>query len=449
MSLVKSVLQSTPPPADSRFPTSVVNANQRPQAPSPTAVMMMIYIVVVVGQFENIIPGIHHVSFAKIISALAILFALRNRATLAPIRVWSLPPARLTILFMSLVAVSISFSILKHATLGTVIGTGLSVCVGLVLMIKSAINWRSIRYLLFGCVLSALVLCFAAEITRYAGRAGDNGNLDPNDFAFVLDGLLPIVATFALVSRGVKRISYSAASLWVILEILRTESRGGLLGLLSVITLIIVLLPINRRDRILPRPSKAMIAGRIALMMLGGIVVWHLIPHSARVRFETLRHADSGYNANLNNPNGRLAIWLQALPLTLRRPWGWGAGAFNAADGMFGGGNYRAAHNMYLQALIELGVEGLAVFLAVLVSSVRRLKREAFARPDPIELDELERRAFARAMIASFAGFCVAGFFLAELYIQVLWIVVGLSCLVGRSAGASHHKPFGAGTVTS
>ena len=53
--------------------------------------------------------------------------------------------------------------------------------------------------------------------------------------------------------------------------------------------------------------------------------------------------------------------------------------------------------------------------------------------PEPIDQDGLERRAFARAMLASFSGLCVSGFFLAELYSQAVWTMVILSCLVGRS----------------
>ena len=431
-------LYQTPRTAVQDPGTLLTQAKQRIETGGPLAAMMVVYIIVVVGRIQDIVPGIDILPVAKIAAALAIIVALQSRATLAPVSPWSFTPARITFLIMGLVVVSMLFSVLREATFGTIKGTALSVCVGLVLMIKSARGWKDVRRLLLACVLSALVLAFSAEVTRYAGRAGYTHDLDPNDFAFVLDGLLPIAVTFALVSRGFKKLCYMGASLWIVLEILRTQSRGGLLGLLCVTAVMIVLLPGYQRGRLLPRPSKGKMVARVVILVIAGMLAWHVIPEAARARFETLRHPTSGYNTNLNDPTGRFSIWLQTLPLSLRRPWGWGAGAFATADGTYGGGRYKAAHNMYLQSLIELGFLGLGLFLAALISSVRRLGREAFAAPEPDDQDGLERRAFARALLASFAGMCLSGFFLAELYSQALWTMIIFSCLIGRSPATSN-----------
>ena len=434
---MKTVAQTTPRTDAVARQGPAARTKQLIQTAGPVATMMVVYIIVVVGRIQDIVPGLHVLPVAKIVAALAIIVALQNRPTLAPTSIWSLRPAKYTILLMGLVVMSMAFSVLKHATFGTIKGTALSVSVGLVLLIKSARNWKDIRRLLMACVLAGVILAFSAEITSFAGRAGYTHDLDPNDFAFVMDALLPFAVTFALVSRGFKRLCYAGASLWLVLEILHTESRGGLLGLICIVTMLIVFLPGKRRGQLLPMASKTKMAARVMMLSMAAILAWQVIPQSARARFETLRHPDSGYNANLNDPTGRFSIWLQTLPLSLHRPWGWGAGAFNTVDGRYGGGRYKAAHNMYLQALIELGFEGLILFLAALLSSVGRLRREAFARPVPVDPDGLERRAFARAMLASFTGLCVSGFFLAELYSQAIWTLVILSCLVGRSAATS------------
>ena len=419
------------------------------QTAGPVSTMMVVYIAVVVGRIQDIVPGLHILPVAKIVAALAIIVALQNRPTLAPTSIWSLRPAKYTILIMGLVAASMAFSVLKHATFGTITGTALSVSVGLVLLIKSARNWKDVRRLLMACVLAGVILAFSAEITSFAGRAGYTHDLDPNDFAFVMDALLPFAVTFVLVSRGFKRLCYLGSSIWIILEILHTESRGGLLGLVCVIATMIVLLPTKRRGQLLPTAPKATMAARVVTLFMAAILAWHVIPQSARARFETLRHPDSGYNANLNDPTGRFSIWLQTLPLSLQRPWGWGAGAFNTVNGKYGGGRYKAAHNMYLQALIELGIEGLLLFLAALLSSMGRLRREAFAEPEPTDPDGLERRAFARAMLAGFTGLCVSGFFLAELYSQAIWTLIILSCLVGRSVATPNESLAGKKPRTS
>lgn len=418
--------------------TAIAPTKEVPEAPSPLATMMVFYVIVTVGRAQDIIPGFHILPVAKIVAALAIIVAIQNRSTLATVSPWSFTPTRMTLLFMCTVVLSMTFSVWRHATFGTIKGTVLSVCVALVLLIKSVRNWESVRRLLLACVFSALVLALSVDITSLAGgRAGFTHDLDPNDFAFVLDSLLPIAVSFAVLSRGFKRMCFVGACLWITLEILRTQSRGGLLGLAFSLLVVIALLPGYRRGRLLPSPTRGKIAMRLLMVMLIATLAWNALPHSARARFETLRHPTSGYNANLNDPTGRFAIWLQTLPLTLRRPWGWGAGAFNTVDGKYGGGRYKAAHNMYLQALVELGFEGLALFLAALISGVLRLRREAFATPEPTDRIGLERRAFARGLLASFTAMCVSGFFLAELYSQVVWTLVILSCLIGRSRQAS------------
>ena len=436
---VKSVAEATPPafPPARQTPLSARSS----ESAGPMATMMLIYLVVVVGRIADIVPGMHSIPLAKIVALLAIILAATNWSKLPAVSVWSLPPAKFTFLFMLLVTFSMVFSVLRHATLGVITGTVLSVSVGMVLMIKSARNWPAIRRLLLGCVLSALVLAASVEITRRAGRAGSDMDLDPNDFAFVLVGLLPLVLAFASLSRGLKKISFFVAALWVVFEILRTESRGGLLGLLCVVLLMMALAPMRRRGRIVLKASKGTIVARILILVMVGIVAWHAIPDSARTRLATLEHPTNGYNTNLNDPTGRFSIWLQTLPLSLHRPWGWGAGAFVAVDGMYGGGKFKAPHNMYLQALIELGFLGFALFLAAMVSAYTRLKREAFDRAEPADQDAVERRVFARTLIASLSGLCVSGFFLSELYSQAVWAVIILACLVGRSAPRADAAP--------
>ena len=423
--------------AQSQRPGPAASATQPLQSAGALASVMLIYILATVGRIGDITPALYAVPFAKIIAALAIVIALQNRPLLAPTRIWSLTPAKLTLLIMMLATVSILFSVLRHATFNTIKGTGLSVTVGLILMIKSARNWQSVRRLLLGCAFSAVVLAVETEITRHAGRAGYTPDMDPNDFGFVFSGLLPIVVAFAIASRGFKRLCFAGISIWVVLEILLTESRGGLLGLLSVVTVMVVLLPTNRRNHLAARPSKATITARVLLLIIGGVLAWHAIPQAARTRLSSIDSLHHDYNLNLSDPTGRLTIWLQTLPLALRRPWGWGAGAFNTADGKYGGGRYKAAHNMYLQALIELGFLGLALFLAAIVSGLRRLLRESFARPEPTDPEALERRLFARAMVASLTGLCISGFFLAELYSQAFWTLLILTCVVGRAASIS------------
>ncbi len=420
---------------------------ERPQAAGALAVLTFLYIVVVVGRIGDIVPALSAVPLAKIVAAAAIIVALRNRDALARTRVWSLAPARLTVVFMLLATVSMLFSVLHSGTLGVISGTVLSVSIGLVLMIKAARNWSAVRLLLFGCVVSAVVLAIAASVTSYAGRAGDIRSLDPNEFAFVLDGLLPVIVIFAVVSLGTKRLCYVGVAIWVTLTILLTQSRGGLLALLVEVLVLMFVVPVRQRDHLSFERPRTTIAARVLVLAIAGALIWHALPQTTRSRLSTITSLSSDYNANLNG-DSRLAIWTQTLPLALHRPWGYGAGTFDTVNGLFAGGRYRAPHNMFLQALIELGVPGLVLLIAAIVSGVRRLACESRSQteteqPSP---ETTEKRAFARAMVASLLGLCVSGFFLSELYSEAFWTMIALTCLVGREPDVPTHSPTGIST---
>jgi hypothetical protein len=393
--------------------------------------LVMIYIVVTVGRIGDIVPVLSNLPLARIVAALGIFVALRTRSALAPVRLATIGPARMTIWLMILVTVSILFSVLRSATFGVITGTVLAVSIGLFLAVKASRSWRAIRVMLLGNVVAAAWLAGAAMTTTFSHRAGSISSYDPNDFAYVLVGLLPVVVTFGIVSSGVKRMLFFGVSVWMIFAILLTQSRGGLLGLLCIAVLMGILLPVRRAGVLSLQPSIGNMIARILVMCSVAVIIWHWVPTDARERLVTVFALESDYNVS-GDRGGRFAIWTRNMPLFFARPWGYGAGAFGTVDGMYAGGRFRAAHNTYLQCLIELGLPGLLLFLSVIVRSWVYL-RTTSAREVGTEVDasRLESRAFGRALGVSLAGLCVAGFFLSELYSTALWMVVALICAVG------------------
>jgi O-antigen ligase len=183
---------------------------------------------------------------------------------------------------------------------------------------------------------------------------------------------------------------------------------------------------------------------RFVLLAVIGIVGWHSLPENTRARLASVTELGSDYNANAQDSGpsaGRLAIWTRNLPLAFNRPWGYGAGAFETVDGRFGGGRFRAPHNTFLQALIELGVAGFGLFIAIIFSVLRYLHAPTATGPENAAMARDEPRAFARALGIGLVGLCITGFFLSELYANVFWTLVTLSCAVGivRRAPADAH----------
>jgi putative inorganic carbon (hco3(-)) transporter len=332
-----------------------------------------------------------------------------------------------------LVTVSISFSVLRSGTLEVITGTVLAVLVAQMLIVKAARSWAAVRTMLVGAVASALILAATVMSTRLADttglRAGYSQSYDPNDFAFVLVGLWPLVVSFCVLSRGRARLVYFGAALWVLVALLLTQSRGGFLGLLADVALLVFLLPVVRKGKVDFHPSKAAIVVRIGFLAIVGMLAWQFVPNAARARLETVSQLGSDYNVSVGH-GGRLEIWSRTLPLAVSRPWGYGAGGFETADGMFAGGRFRAPHNTFLQALIELGVLGFGLFIAIIVKSLRYLGRVSSELERP-QQHALELQLFARALGICLVGLCVSGFFLSQLYSNILWTIVALTCALG------------------
>jgi O-antigen ligase len=312
----------------------------------------------------------------------------------------------------------------------------LGVVVTQFLVIKAARGWATVRTMLHGTVFASIVLVATVFTSKVAGsdRSGYSSSYDPNDFAYVLIGLLPIVITFGVISRGTKRLVYFGIASLVTVAILLTQSRGGLLGLTLEVLAMTFFLPVARRGQLQFRISKSGVIARAALLALIGVVIWHALPETTRSRLGSITDLTSDYNANTTEgpQAGRLGIWTRNLPLILDRPWGFGAGAFTLVDGRFAGGRYRAPHNTFLEALIELGIPGFLLFIATIVSSLRYLRVPPDEDRDKgIIAAQDEPRAFARGLGIGLLGLCLSGFFLSELFANVFWTLVALSCAVG------------------
>lgn len=413
-------------------PSSVNNS------PNGLARLLGAFIVVAVGRVSDLVPGLSKIPIAKVIVVLAIIAAVRLREIQPSVTWKSVPPAKLTVLLMSITAVSLLFSVLRSATFAIITSTSLAVVIILLMTIKAARGWAPVKTILHSAVFASVILVanvFTSKVNDSGGpRAGYSSSYDPNDFAYVLIGLLPLVITFGIVTKGAKRLLYFGTACLMTVAILLTQSRGGFIGLTFDVIAMTFALPVAWRGQLHFQTSKSRVLARVVLLTLIGVVGWHLLPEYTRSRLGSITELGSDYNVNTTDIRaptaGRLAIWTRNLPLTLNRPWGYGAGSFGTVDGRFAGGQFRAPHNTFLQALIELGVPGFALFIAVIFSSLRYLRAPPNTGQNPTPSPD-EPRAFARALGVGLVGLCITGFFLSQLYANVFWTLITWSCAVG------------------
>ncbi|MFT3863146.1 MAG: O-antigen ligase family protein [Solirubrobacterales bacterium] len=254
---------------------------------------------------------------------------------------------------------------------------------------------------------------------------------DANFFAALQVISIPICIVVAgrMPTPRLRAIGYLGVAL-VTGSVFVSLSRGGLLGLIGVLVLVVF------------QPYRTMFRSRtdkrvaLAVILIGAGILFYGAFNGLVARGQSLFDtADGG--------SGRTNLWKAA-------DTGWheheihglGYGAFPSQSNRLllatPGTEYSAyklrptgqvAHSAYIGTLAELGIVGLALFLGVLAMLIRTVvwaRKRALARDD--ELVASMTTAFLIAII----GFIVVSFFLSTESDRSLWVMLGLALAIAR-----------------
>lgn len=240
---------------------------------------------------------------------------------------------------------------------------------------------------------------------------------DNNDFALALNMILPLLYFLAhgeprrWVRNGL-RLCFFASILCVVF----TYSRGGLLGLVTVLFLIAMM----SRYRV------------PALLLMGAAILLAVsfVPQAWTERMDRMAHGKID-----SSEMQRLIAWRTGWNLVMDYPiTGGGLEAYPDVnvfrhyqpEEMPGGRESSGPHSIYFQVLGELGFPGLTLFLFLLGScfiSLHGLRHRA-KRLDPSHWSI----PFARMFEVSLAAFAVSGAFLGRAYFD-LWFEI-VACII-------------------
>ncbi|MGI8624706.1 MAG: O-antigen ligase family protein [Solirubrobacteraceae bacterium] len=280
---------------------------------------------------------------------------------------------------------------------------------------------RIYAVLAVGTLLSAvagLLGIGGAATTEDAGRLVGAG-INPNQ----LGGLLIIGTVFAVVlgarrgGPGLVRVLWLACACTCGLALALTLSRGALVGMAVCLLVAPVVVGPGRRGPVLAASGLVVVTVVLAILAL--------VPT-----------ADSARLLGDTSGSGRTDIWQVGLRMVADNPVaGVGANNFPANNiryliqpGVIADDYYivdvpKVPHNIYLQALAELGIIGLGLFLTIIGVSLSAGLRAArnFAR-------DRERTAelYARALVIATVGFLAFEFFSSQMYSKALWLLLAL-----------------------
>ena len=371
--------------------------------------------------------------------ALAIILVFAKWKELPRLPLVAKPLARTTLLLAALAVLTAPFSVWPGASVAFLYQQLPVLVAAVVVSCKVAASWQQLRKIGRVLIISAVALAVSALGGFHGGRAiSSAGSYDPNDLAYLLVTVLPLALAFVLNAKTTAHRIVNVGVLGLVLiALLLTSSRGGFFGLLAVL-LTLVVLPITRPRGALQggRAKQRRLSTLLAIILLA-FVVWPTLPLETRARLSTVLTLGSDYNMDTANQQSRSSIWKRNFFAALERPIGYGVDSFPMLD-LRTGGHFKAPHNSYLQALVELGFLGLFLFLRVYVLCWRLLQRvrvTLLSSAPAAERDEM--LIFARLLQVSLVGNAVAAFFLSMAYSIVLWtlvgVVIGCACVAAAT----------------
>jgi O-antigen ligase len=245
---------------------------------------------------------------------------------------------------------------------------------------------------------------------RLYGRTNRYG--DPNDFSVTLACVIPLTLYLLRVGRSpAARMLAALCCLAFVITIVMTYSRTGSVAL-GMIGLGLVL---KSRRRVL-----SMIA-----IGLSAVVLFSVAPPRFRDRISSIFVEEKD---EVGSRGARIALFWKGVSLFREHPLrGIGLGNFLVAEGRTheGEGAWNAAHNMYLEVAVELGILGLASLAGLLLLTRRNLKE--LQRTTRLPGQPASTVVLASMLEISFWVFAVVAFFGSNIFNWMLCYIMGLS----------------------
>ena len=249
---------------------------------------------------------------------------------------------------------------------------------------------------------------------------------EQNQYGAFIVYFLPVMIGAIFSKTGVQRILFAGGAAISLMALLMTASRGAVAGLIvgSVISTVLL------RKHLTPAQVVrfAVIGVVVAVLIIaalagpfGNLLYEHFIAQSENVSL-----SESGLESV---SSGRVAIWSLGIQSMLVHPWsfitGYGWGAFDALE-------FYASHNTYLEYFYDLGVIGLALFVAIWIEILRICKRSL----ETVPAEEARRLLFS--FVFAVTSLLVSQFFVnLSAAIPFIWSYLGFMLGLSRQVTAN------------
>lgn len=250
------------------------------------------------------------------------------------------------------------------------------------------------------------------EIIVFSRLCGAGIFNDPNDVCLLLMFTLMIcLYRFLKPGAGPSRFVWLAPALLFLVTFLETKSRGGFIGLMVALNVLII-------SRIGFRKAIPLwiVAAPAVLVVFGGRM--------------TRIEVDGGTGQH------RIQLWREALGLLRDHP------LFGVGQGMLPEYTRLVAHNSYVHAFAELGVFGGTLFVGAFYLAFTEL-RKLRTRPELTPDSEFQR--LRPYLLGILAGYATGILTLSRVYIVPTYLMLGLAAAyleIARAREPARHSVF-------
>lgn len=259
-----------------------------------------------------------------------------------------------------------------------------------------------------------------------ATRVGLGGKLsqlgDPNDLALIL--LIPFgfscSALFTISKQISVKIAGFVSAIVIVQAIIATQSRGGLLGLASILIYLIS----TRVKSKLP----------IIIVCIVLPIILYTVSHIGH-------RSSGGAGQGLDDSfMGRVYAWQAAFNMALHHPFfGVGLNGFSSnyfQYHIFWDKTNHAVHSSWFGVLAETGFVGLFIFIycIYLAGKSVRINIKEIEKIDEKDMpDKTVYRIYANGIFASLIGYCVSSTFLTQGFTWPFYVIFALSITLTHS----------------
>lgn len=388
--------------------------------------LLLLWSFVLIGRPQDLLPMLQPMRPALVLTALAlfgVIFSGENKLK----NVIFMKESKQYLLFFAIMIIGIPFAYHRRIAFESIL-LGYSLYIFFFLILVSQINSLTrLKNLILVICISAFLFSFFGLLygSSSGGRFGIYGSMfDQNDIAYVLVSLFPFSFFYLQIDEGlIKRTFGIIVICSSIIVILKTGSRGGLLGLIIVLTIML-----------LTKTGGMKKSHKFMIMALIGIVFLLINEQLDLTRYLTLFDISSDYN--VTDETGRTKIWEKAFSLMLSNPiTGVGVNCFPMALGYMREDLglqpiWQTTHNSFLQIGAEVGLIGFVVFILIIFRSFLTFFHASRIENTSPEVEEI--RTLGGLMFLGFAGHLVTATFLSQGYSVYFVLYFALAAILKR-----------------